>query len=67
MIIFGNSLDNFRELFLTEHKKTDEAITPDNEFILYHNRFEVTTLDLNKEFSVISRQLDSIVYKYLLG
>lgn len=43
------------------YAKTDEEITPDNEFKMSGNKISVKTLDLNKEFTDIAKQLDKIV------
>ena len=42
------------------YAKTDEAITPDEDMIISGNRISVKTLDLNMNFSNISRQLAAI-------
>ena len=42
------------------YAKTDEAVQPDVSYKMSGNRIEVGTLDLNKDFSVISEQLDLI-------
>jgi len=46
--------------------KTDEDIVPDNDYIIGGNRISVKTLDLNTDFSNISKQLNAIVEKMLL-
>lgn len=43
------------------YAKTDETITPNNEFIMNGNKISVRTLDLNLMFSDIALQLDEIV------
>lgn len=43
------------------YAKTDEEITPDNEYIMDGNKISVKTLDLNGDFSLIKAQLDSLV------
>lgn len=43
------------------YAKTDEAVTPDNEFMMSGNKISVKTLDLNCEFTDIAKQLDMIV------
>lgn len=43
---------------------TDEEITPDSEVVISGNLFQIKTLDLNKEFTEISQQLDSIIEYY---
>lgn len=45
------------------YARTDEEIVPDNDYVIGGNSFSVHTLDLNKDFSEISKQLDSIVCK----
>ncbi|KUK53870.1 MAG: 5-methylcytosine restriction system component-like protein [Desulfotomaculum sp. 46_296] len=45
---------------------TDEEITPDNDYLMGGNRISVKTLDLNKGFSFISRQLNELVERQLL-
>ena len=40
---------------------TDEAVQPDNDYIMSGNRISLKTLDLNKDFSDIKAQLDAIV------
>ena len=42
------------------YAKTDEAITSDRSYITGENRISVKMLDLNKEFSLITAQLDKI-------
>ena len=42
------------------YAKTDETITPDNDFIMGGNKISVKTLDLNLQFSDIAQQLDVI-------
>lgn len=46
------------------YAKTDEAIQPDSNYKMSGNEICVRTLDLNADFSQISRQLNSIVRKY---
>ena len=43
------------------YAKTEEAITPDCSFVMGGNKISVKTLDLNKEFKLITAQLDKIV------
>ena len=43
------------------YAKTDEAVQPDVSYKMSGNRITVETLDLNKDFPFISKQLDSIV------
>ena len=42
------------------YAKTDEPITPDNDFVMGGNKISVKTLDLNLQFSDIAMQLDNI-------
>lgn len=48
------------------YAKTDEDIVPDNDYIIGGNRISVKTLDLNTDFSNISKQLNAIAEKLLL-
>jgi 5-methylcytosine-specific restriction enzyme subunit McrC len=48
------------------YAKTDEDIVPDNDYIISGNRISVKTLDLNTDFSNISKQLNAIVEKLLI-
>lgn len=43
------------------YAKTDETITPNNDFVIGGNRFSLKTLDLGKDWSVITGQLDELV------
>lgn len=43
------------------YAKTDEAITPNNDFVMSGNKISVKTLDLNLQFTDIAAQLDTIV------
>lgn len=47
------------------YAKTDEALTPDNDYLIGGNRISVKTLDLGGEFSVIKAQLNELVEQYL--
>ena len=47
------------------YARTDEAIQPDNTYMMSGNRISVKTLDLNQEFSKIAEQLDGIAEEYL--
>lgn len=49
------------------YAKTDEEITPDNDYIIGGNRISVKTLDLNTSFYNISKQLNGIVEDLLLN
>ena len=46
------------------YAKTDEEITPDNEYMMSGNKISVKTLDLNLEFTDIAKQLDKIAKKH---
>jgi len=48
------------------YAKTDEEIVPDNDYIIGGNRISVKTLDLNTDFSNITKQLNAIAEKLLL-
>jgi len=48
------------------YAKTDEDIVPDNDYIINGNRISVKTLDLNTDFSNITKQLNTIVENLLL-
>lgn len=43
------------------YAKTNESVTPDATFTMSGNKISVKTLDLNREFSMIAKQLDDIV------
>ena len=47
------------------YAKTDEAIQPDNTYMMSGNRISVKTLDLNCFFSQIAKQLDQIAQPLL--
>ena len=51
------------------YARTDEEIQPDNTYQMSGNKISIKTLDLNKDFSEIRKQLDKIVYNhfYKLG
>lgn len=46
------------------YAKTDEDITPDCVFNMGGNKIGAKTLDLNKEFSLIAKQLDKLAFDY---
>ena len=46
---------------------TDEAIQPDNTYMMSGNKICVRTLDLGCEFSKIAEQLNGIAAEYLLS
>ena len=43
---------------------TDEEIQPDNRYMMSGNKISVRTLDLNREFPEIAKQLDSIAAEH---
>lgn len=47
------------------YAKTDEEITPDNDYLMSGNRISVKTLNLNTEFDNIKKQLNVLVEKFL--
>ena len=47
------------------YAKTDEAITPDNDFTIGGNLISLKTLDLGQEWSEITRQLEAF-YSWLV-
>jgi 5-methylcytosine-specific restriction enzyme subunit McrC len=47
------------------YAKTDEEITPNNEYMMSGNKIWVKTLDLNTHFVKIKQQLDELVEKWL--
>ena len=49
------------------YAKTDEDIQPNNEYSMSGNKIIVRTLDLNKDFIEISKQLDLIINNYLFS
>lgn len=48
------------------YAKTDEKVVPDNDYWMSGNRISVKTLDLNKDFSCIAEQLNTLVERLLL-
>ena len=42
------------------YARTDEEIQPDNTYMMSGNKISVKTLDLNREFSEIAKQLNEI-------
>ena len=46
------------------YAKTNEAIHPDNSYMMSGNRIQARTLDLNCDFSVIESALDYIVQSF---
>lgn len=59
---FGNMSHEVSGMLL--YAKTDEAIQPDNIYHMHGNQIAVQTLDLNQDFSHITRQLDGIVQNF---
>ena len=59
---FGNRPHKVSGMLL--YAATDETIQPYNKYRMSGNQISVKTLDLNKEFSDIAAQLDSIVEEY---
>ena len=47
------------------YAKTDEEITPDNRYLMGGNRISVKTLDLDKDFSGIRKQLDKLIGEWM--
>ena len=43
------------------YAKTESEIQPDSTYQMTGNKISVKTLDLNKKFSIIAKQLDDIV------
>lgn len=46
------------------YAKTEEELQPDNKFMIHGNRISVKTLDLNRPFAEITRQLNEIAEDY---
>ena len=49
------------------YAKTDEELQPDNSYQMSGNKISVRTLNLNKEFSEIAKQLDDIAAEHFAG
>jgi 5-methylcytosine-specific restriction enzyme subunit McrC len=49
------------------YAQTDEAVQPDNTYMMSGNRISVKTLDLNCDFPVIAAQLNAIADNFLAG
>ena len=43
------------------YARTDEAVQPNNSYQMSGNKISVKTLDLNREFAEIAKQLNNIV------
>ena len=56
---FGNRPHAVSGMLL--YAATDEEVQPNQSYLMQGNRISVRTLDLNREFSEIARQLDQIV------
>lgn len=48
------------------YTKTDEEIQPDASYQMSGNKIGVRTLDLNQEFPVIAKQLDTIAAEHFI-
>lgn len=48
------------------YARTNEAIQPDNDYVIGGNKISVKTLDLNCEFNVIKEQLNTILEQFLV-
>lgn len=55
----GKSIGDVSGVLL--YAKTDEEITPDNEYRISGNHFSVKTIDLNTDFHCIAEQLNKLV------
>lgn len=60
---FGEKPHNVSGILL--YARTDEEIQPDNEYMMSGNKISVKTLDLNRDFSEISAQLNAIADAFL--
>lgn len=47
------------------YARTDEEIQPDNTYLMSGNKISVRTLDLNREFCEIAKQLNGIADSFL--
>lgn len=47
------------------YARTDEALQPDQDYMISGNKISVKTLDLNQEFIMIAKQLKDIAHTYL--
>ena len=50
---------NVSGIFL--YARTNEAIQPDNDYVIGGNKISAKTLDLNCDFEIIKGQLDNII------
>ena len=48
------------------YAKTQEAVTPNADYVIGGNRISVKTLDLNKDFSLIAKELDELAEGYFM-
>lgn len=62
---FGNKPHEVLGMLL--YAQTDEAIQPDNTYMMSGNRISVKTLDLNCDFREIAAQLNAIADSFLAG
>ena len=46
------------------YAQTNEAVQPNNSYLMSKNKISVRTLNLNQNFSEISAQLDTIIYEH---
>lgn len=60
---FGESPHNVSGMLL--YARTDEELQPDNDYMMSGNKISVKTLDLNRDFSEISEQLNKIADAFL--
>lgn len=49
------------------YARTDEEVQPEGSYLMSGNRIGVQTLDLEREFSEIALQVDSMALSYLVG
>lgn len=62
---FGDAAHTVSGMLL--YAATDEAVQPDNSYLMSGNRISVKTLDLNRNFSEIAAQLNAIVDDHFTG
>lgn len=62
---FGDATHTVSGMLL--YAATDEAVQPDNSYLMSGNRISVKTLDLNRDFSEIAAQLNAIVDDHFTG
>ena len=57
--------ENFDEVAgMLLYAKTNEDVTPDNDYIISNNKISVKTLDLNNKWDLIKKQLDNVVQNF---